>query len=244
MNQKNKFVFLILFVILISQISYSQYLFKKENSNINKITFTKDTIPDIKISEHKKNPAISLLLSLAVPGIGHIYTGRGDVGKYFLTTEALCWIGVLGLNFYSDALKNDARTYAGFHSGLDKNGKDDNYFVNVGNFNSVYEYNDDKLRRGDYDQLYDINTYFWSWDSQNNRLEYDNQRKKGERFYNGRIIFFTGMIVNRIVSAISALILTNDFNKSVTSSININTEFVKGPNNNLLGFKVNLIKSF
>lgn len=202
-----------------------------------------DTINNKQEIKSRKNPAISLILSLLVPGTGHLYAGRMDVGKYFITSEAACWLGVIGLDLYGNALRDDSRTYASEHSGLNKEGKDDDYFSNVGNFNSIYDYNNEKLAMGQWDKLYDISTHFWSWDSETSKNIFDKQRKKSERTYNARIIFATALVVNRIVSAISALILTNKQN-NVLSGISISSDFISTQKSPYDGIRLNFIKSF
>ena len=198
---------------------------------------------EIEFSENKKSPVIATLLSLLIPGAGHFYEGRMDVGKYFLTAEVLSWISLIGVNMYGNSVKNDSRTFAVVHSGLNKTGKDDDYYLNVGSFNTIYDYNNDVIRKGEYDKIYDPNFYFWSWDNTGNRELFDSQRKQSERIYETRTIFGSVMVVNRVVSAISALIIANSSgNKS--STLNINTEAISSKNNPFDGIRINLLKSF
>ena len=163
-----------------------------------------------------------------------------DVGKYFLTGEAALWLTYGGLSYYGEVLDKDARTYSVIHSGLNKEGKDDDYFVNVSSYNSIYEYNNEKLLRGEYDKIYDVSSHFWQWDDQSNRDNFDEQRKKSERMFNARKIFTTGMIINRIASGISAFILT----ENPESKVSFNTEVTSSPDNNIDGFKINFSTRF
>jgi hypothetical protein len=220
--------------------------FNKKQDLTDKILKTnyKDSIENKESVHSKKNPAISIFLSLLLPGAGHLYAGRMDVGKYFVVSEAACWLGVIGLDLYGSALQNDSRTYAAEHSGLNKNGKDDNYFSNVGGFDNIYLYNNDKLAKGQWDQLYDVNTNYWNWDNSTNRNNFDLQRKKSVRTYDTRIIFATGLIVNRIISAISAIILTNKVNNNTSSGIRINSEIIRNAEYKYDGLKLNFFKSF
>jgi hypothetical protein len=194
-------------------------------------------------SVSKKSGGVAMLLSLLLPGAGHFYLDRMDVGKFFVMGEAASWLGLAGLNIYGNALREDARTFASENATLNKSGKDDDYFANVGNFNSVYEYNNDKLLRGQYSQLYDVNTYYWNWNSITNKESYEEQRKKSERVYNTRVVFGTTLIVNRIVSAISALILANK--KPDATGLNIQPELLqKNYGVGVDGLKLNISKNF
>jgi len=217
--------------VLTDRIIKSEYRDSTSNENEN-------------VSVNRKNPSVSILLSLLVPGAGHLYAGRMDVGKYFVMSEVACWLGVIGLNQYGNWLRDDSRSFAAQHSGLNKEGKDDDYFGSVGNFSSIYEYNNDKLAKGQWDKIYDVNTHFWNWDNDLNRNNFDLQRKKSERSYNARIIFATGLIVNRLVSAISAIVLTNKANNNSSSGIRINSEFIGTGDNPYDGLRLNFIKSF
>jgi hypothetical protein len=246
MHKKIILIFVLLFTVYsgFAQVNQENTFNKKQelSDNILKLNY-KDTINDNEQIKSKKNPAISIILSLLLPGAGHLYAGRMDVGKYFVTSEAACWIGLAGMNLYGNWLRDDSRTFASVHSGLNKEGKDDDYFSNVGSFNSIYEYNNEKLAKGQWDKLYDVNTYFWNWDNELNKNNFDLQRKKSERTYNARVVFATGLIVNRIVSAISALVLTNKQN-NFSSGFRFNSEFIGTQNNPYDGLRLNFVKSF
>ncbi len=190
----------------------------------------------------KKSPGLSILLSLVLPGAGHYYAGRSDVGAYFFGAEVGMWLGLFGVNYYGNILRDDSRSFAATHSGLDKSGKDDDYFSNVGNYLNIYDYNNDKLARGEYEKIYDVNTHFWNWDLSANMDSFESQRKRSERTYNLRTIFVTGMILNRLVSGISALVLTNKGNNS--GGIRMNSELMMTPENKIDGLKLNFVKTF
>ncbi|MBX7047171.1 MAG: hypothetical protein K1X86_15180 [Ignavibacteria bacterium] len=192
-------------------------------------------------AKDKKSAGIAMLLSLLVPGAGHLYINRMDVGKFFVMGEAASWIGLAGLNIYGDALQEDYKTFAVQNAGVNKTGKDKDYFSNVGNFNSVYDYNNDKLLKGQYTQLYDVNTYYWNWNNVANRDDYENQRKTSERVYNSRVVFGTTLIINRVVSALSALILTNKRNNATT--LNIQPELMQ-KDYGVDGLKLNISTNF
>ncbi|MCU0372594.1 MAG: hypothetical protein MUE56_05065 [Ignavibacteria bacterium] len=189
-----------------------------------------------------KSPVLSGLLSLVLPGAGHFYTDRMDVGAYFLGADAVLWLGLFGVNYYAGIIKDDSRSYASQHAGLDVNGKDDDYFSNVGSYLNIYNYNNEKLQAGEYDKMYDINTYFWNWDSPENQSEFEKQRKRSERTYNISPVIVTGLILNRLVSALSSVLLTNKHNE--TGGVRIQTELTKTAGNRIDGIKLNFVKSF
>ena len=244
---RNKTILIIIIFLLAGnlfaqKINDSDNNFKFMNLSENLL---KDSIKEqkesIDINTDKKSPGISVLLSAILPGAGHYYTGRMDVGSYFLGAEVGLWLGLLGVNYYGGILEDDSRSFASVHAGLNKDGKDDEYFANVGTFLNIYQYNNDKLQSGQYDKIYDINTHFWNWDSQDNQGEFDQQRKKSERTYDLSTIFVTGLIINRLVSGISALVLTNNVN---ATGIKVSSGFTSSPENKIDGIKLNFVKSF
>lgn len=244
---KNKLK-LILFLILISGNLFAQRLTDDQNSSgIQKLRYelSKDSIIENNVSieptTNKKSPGLSIILSAILPGAGHFYTGRMDVGAYFLGAEVSMWLGLFGVNYYGNVLRDDSRSFASVHAGLNKDGKDDDYFSNVGSYSNIYQYNNEKLQNGEYDKLYNLNTHFWNWDSQGNLDEFDRQRKKSERTYNLSTIFVTGMIVNRLVSGISALILTN---KTNSNGLKLSSEFITTEKNNIDGIRLKLVTNF
>ncbi|MCX7833421.1 MAG: hypothetical protein N2490_04345 [Ignavibacteria bacterium] len=238
----NKFkIFFYIFFIIIPIITFPTF---GQQNDIKKFELKEKVLnnkrSEVKFSiekENEKSPSVSALLSLILPGAGHLYAGRMDIGKYFLTAEAALWLGIVGINIYGNAVRDDSRSFAVVHSGINKNGKDDDFFVNIGLFNNIYEYNNYRLSRGEYDKIYDINSHYWNWDLVGNRELYDEQRKKSERIYNSDRIISAGLIINRIASAISAFLLTN-------KDIKVSSEFNNFINGSPTGFEIKITKSF
>lgn len=210
--------------ILISSVANAQFENKTESGfslselRSNAIVETKREInlgDKLEAQVSKKSPVLAFAYSLLLPGAGHWYIDRMDVGKYFLTADAISWTGLISLNIYGDNVIDDAESYSVEHAEVtDPSGKDEDFFANVGNYNSVYEYNNDKLSRGEYSMLYNVSTQFWNWDAESNRDVFEAQRKKSERIYNNRIIFGSLLIANRVVSGISAYLIANNMKNS------------------------------
>jgi len=241
----------IIFLLILSFLTVSCLFAQDEVTDNYKLTGLTNTMlkSDIKYFDtldsklkDNKSPVISGLLSLVLPGAGHFYTDRMDVGAYFLGADAALWLGLFGVNYYAGIMKDDSRSYASQHAGLDVNGKDDDYFSNIGSYINIYSYNNEKLQSGEYDKMYDINTYFWNWDSPDNQSEFEKQRKRSERTYNISPVIVTGLIINRLVSALSSVLLTNKHNQS--GGIKIHTEITNTPDNRIDGIKLNFVKSF
>ncbi len=162
----------------------------------------------------RKSAATAILYSLLLPGMGELYADGFDEGRYSLIAEGGLWLTYLSFRQYGSWIRNDARNFASAHAGAQQGGKNDQYFVNLGNFNDTYEYNEKQLRDRELDNVYDVTKgYYWKWDNEVNRKEYRAMRVSTERVFNNSRFVIGGIIVNRILSAINAVRLTRMYNQ-------------------------------
>jgi len=152
----------------------------------------------------KKNAGLAALYSLIIPGTGEWYAGNFSTGKYFLGTEVTLWLSLYGFYSYGNWLKNDAKSFGSVYAGIEWSGKDDKYFVNVGNFNSRSEYNEKKMRDRDIGALYTESSYDWQWESDELRREYRDLRVRSDQMFNAIKFVGTAIVANHIISAIIA----------------------------------------
>jgi hypothetical protein len=158
----------------------------------------------------------SVVYSLVLPGMGELYAGGFDNGKYFLMAESGLWLTFASFELYGNWLQNDARRFAAAHASASIDGKDDQFFVNVGNFSSVYDYNEKKLRDRDVIDVYDPNgLYFWQWDNNQSRLRFRDLRVKSDNVFNNVRFVVGAIIVNHIASAINAARVAISKNKEL-----------------------------
>jgi len=156
-------------------------------------------------TEAKKSPALAAVFSLLLPGMGELYAGGFNSGKYFLIADGALWLTYAGVELYGNSLRDDSRAYAVSAAGIDPTGKDDQFYVDIGNFLSTEEYNEKQLRDREPDRLYDATAGFaWSWNSDAARAVYRDQRISSEEAYNARKFIVAGLIINRVASAINA----------------------------------------
>jgi hypothetical protein len=77
--------------------------------------------------------------------------------------------------------------------------------VDVGNFASLAEYNDKRLRDREPSKVYDpAQGYAWQWDAETSRLTFRDQRVRSETMYNNRKFVIAGILINHVASAINA----------------------------------------
>jgi hypothetical protein len=141
-----------------------------------------------------------MLRSLLVPGWGESYLGYHRTARRFFWADMLIWAGVISLETYSNWKENQFLALGAQHAGAQMSGKNDVFYADIGNYLNTDEYNEAKLRARHFDALYTDPSYFWSWDSDQNRVNYDRTRIQSRSAHN-KIIFFLGAAaLNRLVS--------------------------------------------
>ncbi len=171
-------------------------------------------------SINKKSGFTAVLYSLLLPGMGELYADGFDEGQYSLIAEGGLWLTYFSFQQYGNWLQTDARNFATAHAGASLNDKQDQFFVNLGNFNDTYDYNEKKLRDRDLEKVYDVNgSYFWRWDSDQNRKDYRAMRVSSERVLNNSKFVIATIIVNRLISAINAARLTRLYNQRLNENL-------------------------
>ena len=166
----------------------------------------------------RKSVALAIAYSLILPGLGDLYAENFGTGKYFMGGDAGLWLAYGGIRVYGQWLKDDAKTLAGQSASANFDGKDDKFEVNLGNFADVLSYNDAKLRNREYELLYDPKSNFaWQWSSDADRLHYKDLRNRGEGTLRNSQFVLGALILNRVISAISAARSVSAYNRSVQS---------------------------
>lgn len=159
---------------------------------------------DENISSGKKKVGLAVLYSLLLPGMGELYVEEYGVGKYFTIAEGVLWLTYSSFELYGTWLRDDARNFAVTHARIAIDGKDDQYFVDIGNFLNIYDYNEKKLRDREPEKLYDVNTHFWQWEYDAHRAAYRELRISHDHVFNNNRFVVAAIIVNHIASAINA----------------------------------------
>jgi hypothetical protein len=158
--------------------------------------------PQMLTTEREINRGGALLRSLVLPGWGEYYLGYKGTGRLFIAAEVLLWASVIGFETYSQWKEDQFIAFAAEHAGAQMDGKSDDFYADLGNYASTDAYNETKLRNRDYDALYTDPSYFWAWDSDQNRLDYDHTRIESRSAHN-KIYFFIGAAaLNRLISFI------------------------------------------
>lgn len=189
----------------------------------NAVIVSERSVFDLQQSEsavEKKKVGLAAIYSLILPGMGELYAKGFSSGRYFLVAEGVCWLTYFSFDIYGNSLRDDARTYAVAHAGVNPAGKNDQFYVDVGNFLTTADYNDKKLRDRDPSLVYDASAgYAWRWDSDVDRLAFRDQRVSSENWYNNKKFVAAAILINHVASAINAARAAIAYNKGVDDAL-------------------------
>jgi TM2 domain-containing membrane protein YozV len=164
----------------------------------------------------RKSVTLAVVYSLLVPGMGQTYVGSFRTGKYYLFAEGGLWLTYSGFQIYGNWLHQDAQSYATEHAAANFSGKDDQFEVNIGNFNTMDEYNQQKRNNRQYDLMYTGSQYQWDWGRNDaNRLQFKSIRIHSASVYDNSRFIIGAVVVNHIISAFMAGRAAAAYNRSL-----------------------------
>lgn len=200
----------------------------------------------IKSDGNKKSVSLAVVLSLLLPGMGELYAGNYSTGRYLTAAEGGLWLTYTSFELYGTWVRNDARKLTVTNAGVSLAGQSNQFFVDIGNYKDVYQYNERKLQDRQEEKLYDPNSiYFWSWNSESDRQKYKNLRISSDQAFNSKQFVLGAVLVNHVVSAINAarsVIAYNNKNE-ILQSINFDTKIL-GDMYNPQGIVLKISKTF
>lgn len=180
-----------------------------------------------------------LFKSLILPGWGEHSIDHHTRAYVMNGTELGLWVSYALFHLSGRSLERDMKAYAAVHAGINPAGKDLFYFTDMGNYMNLYEYNDQKLRNRQSIYLYpDDEEYFWAWDSDDARREFDEQRIRSQELLQMATFALGGLVLNRIVSVIDIIILTKD--RVDRPFEDVQSYFIPGPGLQTLTIQFNL----
>ncbi|MBO8151593.1 MAG: hypothetical protein DRP91_00495 [Candidatus Neomarinimicrobiota bacterium] len=152
---------------------------------------------------------ILLLKSVVFPGWGEHSLDRNSRGYVFNFIDIGLWLGYLVQKHYGKVFHDAMVAYAVSHAGVEPEGKDVQFYTDIGNYLTIYDYNDQKLRYRQVRLVYPVTKeYYWAWDSDASRKHFDRLRIKSGLAYRNASIFVACLVVNRLASVIDIIALT------------------------------------
>ena len=147
--------------------------------------------------------------SLVFPGWGEYSLDNQIRGRIFVLSETVLLLAILGSYSVAQRQEREYKAYAAEHAGIDPIGKDRQFWVDIGNYSSLFSFNEEHLRWRDFNDLYEDNdTWTWAWDSSSNRERFENMRIASDSWRLRGSFLIGGVVLNHIVSAIDALYLS------------------------------------
>ena len=174
--------------------------------------------------------------SLLIPGLGEKELGDKKRAQYFYGAELLLWSAALGSISMADQIRNDLNAYASIEADINIDDKDMIFLVNMGNYDSLSDYNDEKRRQRLFNIIYEeTDANIWDWSSDSSRYKFDNMRIQQSRYTQIFTFTIAGMIVNRAISFFDTIYLSKTSNKA----IRLQSYFL--PNNNGIDLSVKIL---
>lgn len=233
--------FALILFILISQNGFSQFKVEKTNPEINETL----TAQSFSATGARKKPALAILYSALIPGMGEWYAEDFSSGYYFTAAEAALWSVYLGMSSYASWQKNNYTSFAAVEGSVNTENKSGEFFADIGNYTSIEQFNDEKAFYRQFDNMYDPKTHFWKWENETERKAYRTMWLASQRSNNNLRFVVGGMLLNRLISIINAVRLTSRYNKSLneetTWNISITSGFAAQPMNEI---QINFLKAF
>ena len=149
----------------------------------------------------------AMLRSFVMPGWGHYYVNPDSWrrGQFHLGAEVVLIASYLGISRQSYVLEKNMYTHATAFSGADIQALGREFELAVGNYRSLSEYNDFQERTRNLDRIFpDEPQYRWEWESDALRREYLDLRNRRDDLDNQLPALAALMVVNRVISGISA----------------------------------------
>ena len=181
-------------------------------------------------SLEKKNVTLAVVYSLLLPGMGELYVGDYSLGKYFTIAEGGLWITLGAVQWYATGLQDDARRFAVQHAQVNLNGKNDQYFVDIGEFQTIDGFNEQILRNREPRKVYNPQESYWNWDSDANRQTFTDLRVASDEKFNDVRFVAAAIGVNHLISAINAarLAISHNHNVDEADLLNIKAGVIGG----------------
>lgn len=146
--------------------------------------------------------------SFLLPGWGEYSLDKPERGRIFTLSETALWASFACALIVSNNYTDLFQAYAADNAGIKISGKDRQFWVDVGNYESMVAHNEEHLRFREFDALYPSDgEWNWMWSSDSKRKQYRDYRVYSDTWALGAKFVAGSIVINHIVSAVDALYL-------------------------------------
>jgi|TARA_B100002003_G_scaffold83295_1_gene77763 hypothetical protein len=146
--------------------------------------------------------------SFLLPGWGEYSLDKPERGRIFSLSETALWTFFAGALIVSHNYSDLFQAYAADYAGVNTKSKERQFWLDVGNYESMIAHNEEHLRFREFDALYPSESeWSWEWSSDSKREKYRDYRVASDTWALGAKFIAGSIVINHIVSAIDALYL-------------------------------------
>jgi hypothetical protein len=166
--------------------------------------------------ESGKSPALAMVASALVPGLGQEYLGKRGRAISYYAFEAALWFSVIYCGKTADKLVGDAKNLAWKYAAqypqqFGGSGADESFWSNVGRYMDTEEYNRilELNRQAEIEKYkYLSDNLQWRWPTDSLRVEYNDIRSDASKYRVAISFLLAAVVVNHVVSFIDARVST------------------------------------
>ena len=178
------------------------------------------------------NLGTGFIKNIAIPGWG--FEDKSQSKKHFLR-EIIIWGTLFSASKSSDMIEDYYNSYGIDYANANLAGNNIKYSMDVGNYNSMYLYNEAMLRKRQGEDVYAENQgYEWNWNSNDNRLKYRKMFEASSNLEKVADFAVAGLIINRMIAGISYIYyhrtgsmskVSSDFSKTDQNTFLLNLKY-------------------
>ena len=158
--------------------------------------------------------------SIVLPGLGEYKSNYKQRSLTFFITESCLWLGLYYSSSASQWYEDDYIAFAQSHASTSLSPRTNQYYINLSNYDNIYEYNTAMQQQRNPGAVYNVDEYFWDWNSLTNQRKFSSYRYDAGLYNKYTKFIAAGLILNRIVSFINMLYLERfDKPSNITSEI-------------------------
>ena len=150
---------------------------------------------------YKIHPSIK---SAIIPGWGESSLSKTTQSKFFNLMELTLWSTFVGLNNLSNHKRLQYKSYAAKYAGVSIENKNHKYWVDIGNYTSLIDHNEEHLRWRQINDIYS-DDFEWSWKSRNHMNRFEEMRINSDKLAKYGQYALGVITLNHIASFINSL---------------------------------------